>query len=135
MSDCIIGANIVSNGYAKVGRKYEHRIVWEKVNGPIPPDYQIHHTCGTKACINIEHLQLMSSMAEHQREHRTCPHGDEDRYVRPGSGKTECRICRREHQRRIYWETEAKWRKRRSPLSSEETQRVIALIKKKGVMK
>lgn len=52
---------------------YAYRVAWEAVNGPVPegpaPDgstrYELHHRCEQKACVNAEHIELLTC-----REHR-----------------------------------------------------------------
>lgn len=60
-----IGARkLMKNGYIRIqtehGYQYEHRYVWEQVNGPIPSGCIIHHIDGNKTNNNIANLQLMT---------------------------------------------------------------------------
>jgi len=55
----------IQNGYRvmRVGvwkYKYEHRLVWEKVNGKIPIGCVIHHINENKLDNRIENLQMLS---------------------------------------------------------------------------
>jgi hypothetical protein len=34
------------------------KIVYEAVNGPVPPGMVVRHTCDNRACINVYHLVL-----------------------------------------------------------------------------
>lgn len=36
----------------------EHRVVWERANGPIPPNHTIHHINANRADNRLENLQL-----------------------------------------------------------------------------
>ena len=48
-----------------------HRWAWEHEHGRIPEGLVIHHVCENKWCVNVDHLQLMSSnthMRYHQRK-------------------------------------------------------------------
>lgn len=47
----------------------EHRLVWEKHNGPIPEGYVIHHKDGNGLNNSIENLEMMTR-AEHVRHHK-----------------------------------------------------------------
>lgn len=35
-----------------------HRFMYAVVHGPIPDNYDVHHTCGNRACANPTHLEL-----------------------------------------------------------------------------
>ena len=53
------------------GRRFnalEHRVVWEKAHGPIPPGMVVHHKNHDKRDNRLENLELMSR-AEHARHH------------------------------------------------------------------
>lgn len=39
-----------------IGIKYTHRVAWESMFGPIPPGFDIHHTCEDHACWNPTHI-------------------------------------------------------------------------------
>ena len=46
-------------GYGQLGGQYVHRIVWEKLKGPIPAGHYVAHElgiCKIKTCVEIEHL-------------------------------------------------------------------------------
>ena len=38
-----------------------HRYFWERKHGKIPEGYTIHHTCGNRACQNIDHMELIDA--------------------------------------------------------------------------
>ena len=42
-----------------------HRIAWVVHRGPVPPGYEIHHMCGTRACVDPAHLDALP-VAEHR---------------------------------------------------------------------
>ena len=48
---------------------YEHREVWARANGPIPPGHVIHHKDGDSLNNQPENLGLMLS-SEHTRHHK-----------------------------------------------------------------
>ena len=92
------------NGYGRVSqhrRQYKaHRFIWEQCFGPIEPGLILHHTCENKACVNPEHLELVTR-AQHNTEHSApshCKHGHEyteaNTDIRP-SGWRRCRTCHR----------------------------------------
>jgi hypothetical protein len=37
-----------------------HRVMYGIFHGPLPPDKEVHHTCGIRNCCNIAHLALVS---------------------------------------------------------------------------
>jgi hypothetical protein len=45
-----------------------HRVVWIAKRGPVPAGHDIHHDCGIRPCVNLDHLLLVTE-AEHQRIH------------------------------------------------------------------
>ncbi len=96
--------------YDAVSKTYPraHREAWEQAHGPIPAGYELHHLCHSRACYEVEHLQLVTP-AEHRRveglETTHCPAGHEytpeNTYIRTnGNGYRQCRACRREQMRR-----------------------------------
>ncbi len=45
-----------------------HHIIWEKANGPIPENMEIHHIDSNKQNNDLENLMLLS-VSDHQRIH------------------------------------------------------------------
>lgn len=110
--NCIISKNKpTTNGYPRKSYKnkiyYHHRLVWILNNGEIPKGHDIHHKCGNKLCINIEHLECLD------RKHHRGEHGlsgwakiySERIYCRLGhllDGKNKeqrfCLKCKSKHQ-------------------------------------
>lgn len=90
-----------SAGYPRLRRshnngEYIHRLVAGAEAG-----MHVHHICGTPACVNPDHLQVLT-IEEHNRlhgeEHAACPRGhpytEENVYITPAGGK-QCRTCKR----------------------------------------
>ncbi len=38
-----------------------HRAFWSAYVGPIPTNEVLHHKCANRRCVNVDHLQLMTS--------------------------------------------------------------------------
>ena len=52
-----------------VGKKlYIHRYLYTLAYGSIPKNKELHHTCGNRACINVNHLQACTR-TEHKNQH------------------------------------------------------------------
>lgn len=45
-----------------------HKGAWQKINGPVPEGYQLHHRCENRPCIRVDHLQLVTDY-EHRLIH------------------------------------------------------------------
>ena len=59
--------NIDSDGYGRLKDnqtdrwRAAHRIAWELLRGPIPPNLTIDHLCFVKCCVNPDHLEPCTS--------------------------------------------------------------------------
>ena len=71
--------HVTAKGYRRVtvwigGRrrqKMEHVLVWERVNGPIPKGYELHHKNDNKLDNRVENLELVDDLT-HKRIHSGC---------------------------------------------------------------
>jgi hypothetical protein len=83
---------------------YAHRYSFEMVNGPIPPDMQVHHKCKNRLCVNPAHLELAirhnhpDGAPVMRREMTHCRYGHEytpeNTFIRT-TGTRRCRKCDR----------------------------------------
>lgn len=128
-TDCILWhKSLNGRGYGqtffegKVTRA--HRAAWIKVNGSIPKGYVLDHICHTealklnqceggktckhRACINIEHLRLVTQKENimsglHNRDNRkTCRKGHptiKENTMTRKDGRRECAECNRVRSR------------------------------------
>lgn len=80
-----------------------HRVSYGLFKGPIPENYDVHHRCENRGCVNPDHLMAVSR-AEHARLSRSankvrCQNGhlfdEENTYIKP-DGCRSCRACNRE---------------------------------------
>jgi hypothetical protein len=103
----------------KYGRVYRdgtswdaHRLAYIDAYGVPPTGYHVHHLCGVRACVRLDHLAAVS-VSDHWRAHNRvppkwqlekteCPKGhpydEENTYTH--NGKRFCRACHRESARR-----------------------------------
>lgn len=90
-----------------------HRLLWQLVNGPIPPKMDVCHTCDNRRCCNLEHLWLgtrQQNLQDAARKGRApgqdkthCNYGHEftpENTTRYGkNGWRHCKKCQRIRQR------------------------------------
>lgn len=71
----IWGGNLMPDGYGRI--KFDgvmqqvHRISYQLEIGPIPAGAQIDHTCHVRACINPEHLRIVTNKQNQENQGRT----------------------------------------------------------------
>lgn len=109
--DCWIWTGSKTNGYGRFsdgGHIFAHRWSWQRLVGEIPDEGTIDHLCRTRACVNPDHLEVVSLLenlsrgespsARNGRKTR-CIHGhlltpDNTAYD-ARAGKRSCRVCNR----------------------------------------
>lgn len=112
---------VLASGYGIVhwrGKTWVcHRAMWTAKVGPIPTDddWTIDHLCRNRACVNVDHMEVVTRIENARRggglelAHAktrgatTCPNGheyaEENTFIKP-SGARLCRICRAASVRR-----------------------------------
>jgi hypothetical protein len=112
-----------------------HRLAWELANGPIQPGLQIDHICRNRPCINVEHLEAVTSSENVRRSdapvlsafrlqaqralqreaYKThCVHGHAltpDNVYADRRGFRSCRTCQNERSR-VWRAANPGWRQR-----------------------
>ena len=110
----------VKDEFGKIRTVGPHRAAWLATHGRIEGDLVIDHLCRNRKCVNVEHLRLVTNAVntlagDHStkkgrsgRKRGAKPgcskHGQEDgrwRVRKDGYERWDCRICRRERQRRF----------------------------------
>jgi hypothetical protein len=97
---------LINDGYARAtfeGRsQMVHRVAWEVANGrTVPQGHDVDHTCFSRACVNPDHLRLLSISANRRLQRSSfkthCIHGHEftpaNTYQRLSGGQRQCRAC------------------------------------------
>lgn len=96
--------HIDDDGYGRVQRggkwRGAHRVVWEDERGPIPAGLVIDHLCRNRACVNVEHMEPVTSAentrrgAEATKTHCIRGHAFEgDNLIRRPRGGRDCAEC------------------------------------------
>lgn len=100
------GAIRAYDGYGQITRdgrpRVAHRALYQDRFGVVPAGMDLHHLCEVKACVNLDHLELLTH-AEHAARHNPVlshcrrGHSMDDAYY-PPVGDRQCRTCRRERE-------------------------------------
>jgi len=90
-----------------------HRVAYEREVGPIPAGLTIDHLCRNRACVNVDHMEVVSSAENTRRgisfaavngSKARCIHGhpfdEANTYLRPNGKGRDCRVCGRDRVRR-----------------------------------
>lgn len=93
------------NGYGRTSLKAcpvpAHRAMWAVLRGPIPAGMQVDHLCRVPACVNPEHLELVTPKENSARRVRKPrPPRTECKKGHPLNEHGRCLTCNRESYRR-----------------------------------
>lgn len=83
-----------NDGYPRKGRSKAQgnttsaiKYLWEEANGPIPKGFEPDHSCKNIRCINLEHVEIITSAENNARAHRKLT-ADQVREIRSKLGST-----------------------------------------------
>ena len=111
---------IDKRGYGRARRNpsdrvslWAHRVMYERERDPIPVGHDCHHVCGNKACVNPDHIAIVtrkehaaldSGYGSANRDKTNCKRGHPlagfNLYVNPSTGGIRCRTCKKIWDRR-----------------------------------
>jgi hypothetical protein len=96
---------LIGSGYGNAwldGKQHlVHRLVWETLVGPIPPDLEMDHLCRNRKCANPAHLEPVTRSVNQRRgvgasavnaAKTNCPRCGSD-YSHRADGRRYCRPC------------------------------------------
>jgi hypothetical protein len=99
------GLSIWGYGQISIGKHtlHAHRVLYEQLIGPIPEGLMPDHLCRNRACVNLDHLEIVTcqvnllrspiTLAGINARKEVCIRGHPFDY-RDGLGKRVCRKCK-----------------------------------------
>lgn len=88
------------DGYGRHSSSTAHRAVWILMRGAIPIGMTVDHVCRNRACVNPDHMELVTPRENTRRgfvARQSCRHGHPytPENTRLRGGTRECRACDR----------------------------------------
>ena len=139
MKKCVLWKGAIdSDGYGRkqVGKKWKgaHRVIWEEKNGVIPKGLVIDHLCRNRACVNTEHMEVVTvkentlrgfGIAAINARKKVCVKGhtlEGNNLMIMKDGRRWCRECGRSRWRayRLRRSAKGNWDNNRVKLAGEE---------------
>jgi HNH endonuclease len=111
---CLVWQGLLSKtgsyGRISVGNRdvYVHRAAWELEHGPVPPGFELDHRCRNRACVNLDHLEVVTRRENVHRgmgiagvnaRKTHCKRGHKftkENTQRGSKGERICRACNRQ---------------------------------------
>lgn len=107
-----------------------HRVLWESINGPVPPGFDLHHIDGNPLNNKIENIMLITK-SDHQRHHAGWIRDELGAWV--GRPCTRCKVVKLFSE---FYPSTGKHNSRCKECDKErarEASRLKALLKIKGI--
>ena len=124
-SGCLIWTGpLDKDGYGtfylrRKGRR-AHRVAWFNMNGPIEEGMVINHVCRNRACVNHQHLKIMTAAENNFKDSTSIPYINSQKthcknghpFDRKYGKQRYCSVCQSEKTKRL----RAKWKAEGDPL-------------------
>lgn len=87
---CVVYMRAKTNGYGVIRWKDSthttHTAIYRELVGDIPQGMELHHKCRNRACVNIDHLELISHFAHSSKSGASKSEVTHCKYGHPLSG-------------------------------------------------
>ena len=59
--------SIRESGYGRLGNDNAHRAMYQRLVGEVPSDMHVDHKCKVRACVNPDHMEVVTQQVNIQR--------------------------------------------------------------------